>query len=117
MTANLTDDERRMMRRLISAMSRLREQDLTMPVQQILVLLWVAANEGRPQRDLIAAFKDIPESTVSRNVAALSEVHRLGKPGLGLVSWLPHPTDRRVNLLHLTAKGRQLCTALNQDLL
>ena len=100
--ANLTDDETRMMRRLISALSRLREQDQTMPVQQMLVLLWIAANEGRPQRDLIQAFKDIPESTVSRNVAALSEVHRLGKPGLGLVSWLPHPTDRRVNLLQLT---------------
>jgi DNA-binding MarR family transcriptional regulator len=45
-------------------------------------------------------------STSSRNIAALSPIHRLGKPGLGLVTWVDSPTDRRVKLLKLTEKGR-----------
>ena len=116
MIANLNEDERRMMRRVIAVMSRLRKQDATMSVQRILMLVWVAANEGRPQRDLLAAFKDLTSASISRNVAALSDVPSLGEPGLGLISWRQDPLDRRSNLLHLTPKGRQLCAAVAEDL-
>ena len=46
-------------------------------------------------------------STSSRNIAALSNVQRLGKPGLGLIDWVDSPKDRRVKLLYLTPKGHK----------
>jgi DNA-binding MarR family transcriptional regulator len=76
-----------------------------MPVQQQLVLCHVALNEGTTQRDLCQAL-DMAVSTASRNIASLSEVHRLGKPGLGLVTWIEDVQDRRSKLLMLTPKGR-----------
>ena len=76
-----------------------------MPVQQQLVLCHIALNEGTTQRDLCQAL-DMAVSTASRNIAALSEVHRLGKSGLGLVTWTEDVLDRRSKLLMLAPKGR-----------
>lgn len=99
------DDERRIFRRLNSILGAFRTQDGEMPVQQMMVFCWVALNEGGVQRDLCTAL-DMPVSTASRNIAALSPVHRLGKPGLGLITWVESPHDRRAKLLMLTEKGR-----------
>jgi DNA-binding MarR family transcriptional regulator len=118
MTKNdwLTDDEdRRALRRLNSVLLQFKMQDAEMPIQQMLVLMWVAMNEGGVQRDLCAAL-DMPNSTASRNLAALSPIHRLGKPGLGLLTWEESLEDRRAKLLKLTPQGRtfmrQLLTQL-----
>ncbi len=99
------DTERRTLRGLFQVISLLRERDKEMPAQQMLVLLYIALNEGTTQRDLCRDL-DMPVSTSSRNVAALSTVHRLGKEGLGLVTWAEDPQDRRAKLLALTLKGR-----------
>lgn len=101
----LNDENRRSLRGLFQVFERFRELEGEMPIQQILVLTYVALNEGKTQRELQDAL-NMPSSTTSRNIAALSEVHRLGKPGLGLVTWVDHPTDRRSKLLQLTPKGR-----------
>lgn len=82
-----------------------------MPVQQMLVLTYIALHEGCTQRDLSKEL-EMPSSSSSRNIAALSSVHRLGKEGLGLVSWTDDPRDRRAKLLHLTEKGRTLMLRL-----
>lgn len=100
-----SDEERRTFRRLNSILHLFRGQDGEMPIQQILTFCWVALNEGGVQRDLCSAL-DMPHSTASRNIAALSTVHRLGKPGLGLITWVESPDDRRAKLLMLTEKGR-----------
>jgi DNA-binding MarR family transcriptional regulator len=100
-----SDDERRTFRRLNSILTLFRGHDTEMPVQQMLVFCWVALNDGGVQRDLCAAL-DMPHSTASRNLSALSPIHRLGKPGLGLVTWSESVEDRRVKLLVLTDKGR-----------
>lgn len=101
----LNDEDRRSMRRMSSIIGLFRGQDAEMPVQQMAVFCWIAVNEGRTQRDLIASL-DMPNSSASRNIAALSLVHRLGKPGLGLITWVDNPEDRRAKLLMLTEKGR-----------
>ena len=111
----LDEQTRLLTRNLMKVLEGFREQDGEMPVQQMLVLLWIASNEGKTQRELIAALSMAP-STSSRNIAALSEVHRLGKPGLGLVTWSDHPTDRRIKLLMLTPKGKAFITRLLSDL-
>jgi DNA-binding MarR family transcriptional regulator len=105
------DEERRQFRRIYSLLLRFRGEDGEMPVQQMLVFCWVALNEGGVQRDLCEAL-DMPNSTASRNLAALSDVHRLGKQGLGLVTWTESKQDRRVKLLCLTKKGKAFAHAL-----
>lgn len=105
------DEQRRQFRRIMSMLSRFREQDSEMPVQQMLVFCWIALNEGGLQRDMCDALA-IPVSTASRNVAALSEVHRLGKPGLGLVTWTESKQDRRAKLLGLTSTGKMFARSL-----
>ena len=99
------DLERRTLRGLFQVIGLLREQAVDMPAQQMLVLIYVGLHEGCAQKELVRDLA-LPNSTASRNVAALSEVHRLGKPGLGLVTWVEDPEDRRSNHLYLTVKGR-----------
>lgn len=99
------DQQRKDFRRMNSILSLFRAVDGEMPVQMMMVFCWVALNEGGVQRDLCTAL-DMPNSTASRNLAALSTVHRLGKEGHGLVTWTEDVMDRRSKLLVLTEKGR-----------
>jgi DNA-binding MarR family transcriptional regulator len=110
-----TDEQRRSFRSIYTMLTRFREQDETMPVQQMLVFCYIALNEGSTQRDLIKDL-DMASSTSSRNIAALSPVHRLGTPGLALITWTDDPQDRRAKLLVLTAKGRAFAHRLLETL-
>lgn len=102
--------------RLIFAMfGMFRGMDGEMPVQQMLAFCWITLNEGGTQRELCADL-DMPTSTASRNIAALSLVHRLGKEGLGLLTWTDDLMDRRVKRLSLTPKGRTFVLSLIQTL-
>nr|WP_245866582.1 MarR family winged helix-turn-helix transcriptional regulator [Kandeliimicrobium roseum] len=84
-------------------------------VQQVQIFSWIALNEGRTQRDLRAAL-DLPSSSASRNIALLSKLHRLGKPGMSLIEWVDDPEDRRAKLLQLTQKGHSLVANILDDL-
>lgn len=111
-TKEWTDDAgRHLMRAMFNLFGKLRELDAEMPVQQMLVLQYIALHEGCTQRDM-ARDLDMPSSSSSRNIAALSTVHRLGKEGLGLVTWVDDPLDRRAKLLLLTEKGRTVMRRL-----
>jgi DNA-binding MarR family transcriptional regulator len=99
------DTERRGLKGLFQVIGLLREQHQEMPAQQMQVLFYVALNEGAAQRDMCRDL-DMAVSTASRNIAALSPLHRLGKPGLGLVTWVDNPNDRRAKHLKLTSAGR-----------
>lgn len=54
----------------------------------------------------------ISKSSVSRNVAALSQLHRLGRPGHNLVEAYEDPEDRRNKRVRLTSKGRAVALRL-----
>lgn len=99
------DTERRMFRRLFGVLSHLRAIESDMPIQQVVVLAWVALNEGKTQKKLRDSL-GMASSTSSRNLTALSTLHRLGKPGLGLIEWVDSSEDRRQKLLYLSPKGR-----------
>lgn len=45
------------------------------------------------------------QSSISRCTDWLSDYHRLGKPGMGLIVKKIDPSDRRVRRLYLTPKG------------
>lgn len=113
MTAETFDtaQDRKQFRSLFSVVTQFRDLDSEMPVQQMQVLCWVALNEGKTQRDLRTSL-DMPSSTSSRNIAALSKVHRLGKEGLGLIDFVDDPEDRRAKRLWLTPKGRAFINKL-----
>ncbi|WP_210092396.1 MarR family winged helix-turn-helix transcriptional regulator [Ruegeria sp. HKCCSP346] len=92
---------------LFAIISRFREVDSEMPVQQMLCLVWVANNEGKSQKELRDSL-GMASSTASRNLNALADYHRLGKPGLGLVEMADDFRDRRQKVVRLTPKGRTL---------
>lgn len=96
---------------LLRIFDQLRIIDKDMPVQTMLVLFWVALNEGGLQRDMINDL-DMPNSSASRNLSALSKTHRLGTPGLNLIEWKKDIMDRRTKRLALTPLGRTVVLGL-----
>ena len=67
--------------------------------------------EGISMKDL-AEKVGIAQSSTSRNVAALSKWHRLGKEGLDLVEAIEDPAERRRKIVYLTSKGKALGRSL-----
>jgi DNA-binding MarR family transcriptional regulator len=94
------------LRTLYHAVQLFRDLDPELQTQTVVCFLLVANNtEPTPMRDLQTAL-DMPSSSTSRNVAALSKHHRLGKPGLDLVEAYEDRNDRRFKLVRLTPKGQ-----------
>ena len=102
-------------RRLAQALSLFRDLDPEIPAQQVLCFLLIAAadKEDIHMRDLQSAM-GIASSSTTRNVQALSEQHRLGKPGLDLVETYEDSADRRYKRVRLKPKGRTLMMRLKQ---
>lgn len=106
-TAWRTDEERRDLRRLEQTLNRFREVYLDMSVHQMLILTKIAIHGEITQKELAGAI-GMTAAAVSRNIATLSTLDN----GLGLLTWLDHPTDRRAKLVVLTAKGRAFIASL-----
>lgn len=103
--ANHDREDRRSIRTALRVVEAFRTIDVEMPIQTAATFLIIAENEGISQQDI----KDrlgMASSTASRNVAALSERHRLGKPGYNLVVQREDLEDRRRKTHHLTPQGR-----------
>jgi DNA-binding MarR family transcriptional regulator len=81
-----------------------RELRPDMPMQTASILLLIAMKPGIGQRELLDLM-DISQAGVSRNVYALLDTDRHGKPGLNFVSQRRHPSDGRNTELHLTSEG------------
>ena len=107
MTIFTNDLDKKQFRSLFNIISTLRDIERDMPMSMAVIFAWIALNEGKTQADLRLAL-DLPSATSSRNLAALSKVHRLGKPGHNLIEWVESPEDRRAKLLFLTPKGKAL---------
>lgn len=85
----------------------LRELDEDMPIQQAHLFITVAMRPGITAQQA-SEVTGISQSSTSRNVKALGEVHRLNKPGLDLIEGVSDPNDSRSKLLFLTIKGRAI---------
>ncbi|WP_422049748.1 MarR family winged helix-turn-helix transcriptional regulator [Shimia sp.] len=110
-TTFASDDKRRDFRSTYNLFQLMRDTEKDMPMSMAAVFAWVALNEGSTQVELRNAL-DMPSATSSRILAALSKVHRLGKPGHDLIEWVENPEDRRAKLLYLTTKGRALANKM-----
>ena len=99
--------------RLLAAIAVLRGVDAEMPAQQIAVFLEVARAPGITMKSLRETL-GISQSSTSRNVSALGQVHRKGAPGRGLIVADVDPMERRRKVLRLTAAGRIVAEALRE---
>lgn len=105
------EPQKRVIMKLDRAINALREHDAEMQAQTISILLQVAVNPGIAMRALEER-TGLRSSSVSRNVTALSDLHRSGKPGLGMVVAKEDPDDRRSKQVFLTTKGNRVVERL-----
>ena len=98
---------------LFKAIEEFRAIDPEMPSQSAALFLYSAIYPGCTMTDLQTNL-GMSQASCSRNVSALSEWHRLEKPGLGLIAATPDPMERRRKVVHLTDKGKQLAVSLTE---
>ncbi|MBD8687068.1 MULTISPECIES: MarR family winged helix-turn-helix transcriptional regulator [unclassified Rhizobium] len=89
----------------------LRTLSPDMPMQQADILFQVVLHPGLTMAEL-SKRTGLSQSSVSRNIQALSKFHRLGKPGLDLVDVVIDPRESRRRLIFLTASGKAFVTKL-----
>jgi DNA-binding MarR family transcriptional regulator len=89
-----------------------RELKPEMPMQMASVFLTIAMKPGIYQADL-ANLSGLSQSSVSRNVTALTAKDRHGAPGLGLVVRRIGDRGGKTAALHLTKAGKELASKLS----
>ena len=85
------------------------------PVQVIATFLYVASHDDCNKIDMERAL-GLSSASGSRNTDWLSDQHRLGKPGLGMIVKYRDRANRRRQILQLTAKGRLMTNTLKNIL-
>ena len=98
--------------RVYRIIEEFRKLDPEIPSQAINAFLYIVLHEGCSVKDIGEAL-NLRQSSASRNVALLSKMHRLGKPGLGLIEAKEDPRDRRWKTVNLTARGRRFLEDLD----
>lgn len=97
---------------LLDVMELIYDVYPSMTVQQIRVLLLIAANPGISQKEIMDTMGDIADSSVSRIVSILGAYGSRGTAPMYLVEVRIHPTNRKSKALHLTKAGDALIQKL-----
>lgn len=101
------------LRKMFRLVEAFRTLDSEMPVQQCATFLYVALNDKNDiSIQAVSKATGQGSSSTSRNIAALSKVIKVGKPGLDLIETRENPYDRRYKTVHLTEKGRRFAESL-----
>jgi DNA-binding MarR family transcriptional regulator len=98
-------------RKVASIIEEFRKLNAEMQAQQMAIFLAVVAKPECTVTDL-ANITGHSTGTVSRNVAALSKIHRKGMPGLDIIQAKEDVLDRRNKRITLTPKGQRVMAAL-----
>ncbi|MBY3245149.1 winged helix-turn-helix transcriptional regulator [Rhizobium laguerreae] len=110
----LTDSQARIAKaasKAASIIEEFRKLNAEMQAQQMAIFLAVVARPGSTITDL-ANVTGHSTASVSRNVAALSQTHRKGMPGLDILIAKEDVLDRRNKRISLTPKGMRIMAAL-----
>lgn len=99
--------------RLQQVTDLLRNLDNELPAQVISVFFYVCAHNGCRTAGMPNAL-GLAQSSISRCTDWLSDYHRLGKPGMGLIKKTMDPLDRRSRVLTLTFKGEMLMEEIKE---
>jgi DNA-binding MarR family transcriptional regulator len=92
-----------------------RSLDKEMQAQTMLAFLYIAerTSQGVDTTVLdVGTYLDLTSASATRNVQALSKVHRYGKEGHDLVFTEENPRKRTEKFIHLTTKGKALTKRL-----
>ncbi len=109
----LVQSDKRALKRLTDAIRELRNFSAVLNLQAAHILLLVAEDPGITSKE-IAKKTGLSQSSCSRNISLLSEINRLGKPGLNLVKSMEDPEERRRKIVHLTEKGKELTDKISR---
>jgi DNA-binding MarR family transcriptional regulator len=93
--------------RMLRVMDLLRVLDREVPAQVLSCLFYIASHDGCHKT---AMEEDLGLTTASssRNIDRLTKQHRLGKPGMDLISKEVDPTNKKRLTLHLNQRGHDL---------
>ena len=84
-----------------------------MPLHHVQVFIHVVQQEGCTYSEIEEAL-NLTNSTVSRTINALGEVHRKGYAGFDLLEVVPDPEEGRRFCVWLKPKGKALKRQLNK---
>ena len=91
----------------MNAFELLRQMDREIPGQLVSAFLYVASHNPC-HKQAIEEDLNLKSASGSRLTDWLSDYHRLGKPGLGLVRKYQDPSNHRRVFVQLTPKGEAL---------
>ena len=107
-----TDD---LTHKMLKAFELMRLMDREIPGQLVSAFLYVASHNPC-HKQAMEEDLDLTTSSASRLTDWLSDYHRLGKPGLGLVVKYKDPSDFRRIFVKLTPKGELLARQMKEFL-
>jgi len=102
--------------RFSRAVEEFRKIDPEIQAQTILTFVLTMQSSGKLTVKDIATKLGIAQSSASRNVAALSKIHRKGRPGHDLIRAMENPMDRREKFVELTPKGIRVAATIDEIL-
>ena len=92
-----------------------REKDCEVPGQLVSVFCFVASHNPCHMQAIEQGL-GLSSNSVSRNTDWLSDYHRLGKPGMGLIAKEKDPLNYRRRICRLTPKGEDLVRRIKEIL-
>jgi hypothetical protein len=103
------------LRSLSQAIDKFRSLDDALPARVmhtfVIIAGWDEGEQG-PSKSELATALGLHAGVVVRHVAALTETHRLGKPGLNVVEEHRDISNPRIKRIRLNANGRTLRSQL-----
>jgi DNA-binding MarR family transcriptional regulator len=101
--------------KLQRVMQEFRSLDKEMQAQTMLAFLYIAERDSQGIETTVldvGTYLDLSSASATRNVQALSKVHRYGKEGHDLVYTAENPRKRTEKFIYLSDKGKALCKRL-----
>jgi DNA-binding MarR family transcriptional regulator len=96
-----------------AVLEEFRKLNPEIQAQQIAIFLAVVIKPDQSVNELAVATGQ-GNSSASRNIHALSKVHRKGMSGLGLLTAVEDELDRRLKRIRLTPKGVMVMNSLER---
>ena len=99
--------------KLLQVLQLIRELEPTkakvneLPIQTLTCLMYIASHDGC-HKQAMEEDLNMNKAAGSRNTDWLARLHRLGRPGLNLITKEVDRSDRRRSVLKLTRKGKDL---------
>ena len=99
--------------KLLQVLQLIRELEPTkakvneLPIQTLTCLMYIASHEGC-HKQAMEEDLNMNKAAGSRNTDWLARLHRLGRPGLNLITKEVDYSDKRRSVLKLTRKGKDL---------